>query len=198
MVLVGADFSGIEARLLAWLAGEQRKLEVFCRFDASKAAHDDPYVVTASWIFGLRTEVITAERRQIGKCCELAFGYQGGLGAFRRIAPDSPFTDAEIEGFKLAWRAAHPGVERYWHTIDRIVIEAVRRPNDPLRYGPVAIESNGAFLWLTLPSGRELAYPQSRIVEDREFGRFAVAYQDNAAGQWRDERLYGGKISKTS
>jgi DNA polymerase len=196
-VLVGADFSGIEARVLAWLAGEQRKLETFRRFDASAVVQADPYVIVASWIFRTGPEAITAEQRHVGKCCELAFGYQGGLGAFRRIAPDATFTDNEIEQFKLAWRAAHPAIEKFWRTIDRITIDAVRRPNDPLRYGPIAIESNGAFLWLTLPSGRELAYPQPRLVEDREFGRrFSIAYQDNAAGQWRGERLYGGKTTE--
>jgi DNA polymerase bacteriophage-type len=195
-VLVGADLSTIEMRVLAWLTSEEKELAVYRRFDATRDPHDDPYLITANWIFRVSVEAVTAEQRQIGKFTTLAFQYQGGLGAFRKIAPDSRFSDREVERFKLAWRAAHPNIERFWHAIDRAAVTAVRKPNVVVRCGRIAAESNGAFLCLTLPSGRELAYPNPRLVEDRDHGRYVVAFKDNAAGQWRDDRLYGGKITE--
>jgi DNA polymerase len=195
-MLIGADFSTVEARVLAWLANEESKTGIFRRFDAGQDPNNDPYVIMAGFIFRKPAETITTEQRQIGKFCELAFGYQGGLGAFRKIAPDAEFTDAEVERFKFAWRAAHPNVERFWHAINRTTIAAVHKPNAPMQCGRIMAEFNGSFLYLTLPSSRELAYPNPRLVEDRERGYLRIVYKDNAAGQWRDERLYGGKLTE--
>jgi DNA polymerase family A len=188
-VLIGADLSLIEMRVLAWLAGEEKELDIYRRFDATGDPHDDPYLITASWIFRVPVEAVTAEQRQPGKFATLAFQYQGGLRAFRRIAPDSGSSDQEIERFKLAWRAAHPNIERFWFAIDRAAVAAVRRPNEVVRCGRIAAVSNGSFLFLVLPSGRELAYPNPRLIEDRDHGRYVVEFKDNAAGQWRDDPI---------
>jgi hypothetical protein len=101
-VLIGADFSAIESRVLAWVAGEEWKLDTYRRFDATRDARDEPYVVTAAKILGKSpAEVTDDERKQVGKVCDLAFGYQGGLQAFRVFS--DRFTDDEVEQFKLDW-----------------------------------------------------------------------------------------------
>ncbi len=195
-VLIGADFSGIESRVTAWLANDQAKLEVFRKFDRTHDPLDDVYVVLAAKMFGKLAERISKSERQVGKFCELAFGFAGGVGAFRRLSPpevNNQFTDDQVDRLKFAWRAAHPRIEALWHALNRAAVDAVRHPGHGIRCGRVAFESDDApFLWLTLPSGRQLAYPQARIAQD-EIGRASVTYKDNSAGQWRDERMYGGK-----
>jgi DNA polymerase len=140
---------------------------------------------------------ITKPERQVGKCCELAFGFAGGVGAFRRLAPpevNAQFTDEQIDRLKFAWRAAHPRIEEFWHALGRAAVDAVRYPGQAIRCGRVVFEADAApFLWLTLPSGRQLAYPHARITQDKS-GRPSISYKDNAKGGWHDERMYGGKF----
>jgi DNA polymerase bacteriophage-type len=105
--LIGADFSSIESRVLAWLAGETWKLDAYVQFDRTSDPAHEPYCVTASKI--LRREVTPADEagRQIGKTCDLAFGFGGGLDAWRRFDASDTYTDADVEKFKLVWRNAH-------------------------------------------------------------------------------------------
>jgi hypothetical protein len=88
-MLISADFSGIEARVCAWVANEQRKLDVFFDFDQSKDPLKDPYVIAAAMVYRCTTKEVDRFRRHVGKACELAFGYMGGVNAFRRFAPSS-------------------------------------------------------------------------------------------------------------
>ena len=111
-VLIGADYSGIEARVTAWLAGEQWLLDAYRDFDTAGGL--DPYCQTAAKILGRPVTPEQDADRQIGKMCTLAFGFGGGAGAFRRIAPDADFTDAQVENFKRQWRAAHPRIVKFW------------------------------------------------------------------------------------
>jgi DNA polymerase len=192
--LVGADFSSIEGRILAWLAGETWKIDVYCRFDATGDPADEPYTVTAAKILGKSPAAVTAEERRIGKTCELAFGYQGGVGAFRKFEPER-FTNAEIDQFKNDWRAAHPAIRRFWHDVDVAAWRAVRERGEIVRCGRIAFKCEGAYLFLKLPSTRKLAYPFPRIeIEDLEHE--VVVFKDASAGQWRDCRggdgAYGG------
>ena len=108
-MLIGADFSAIESRVLAWIAGEGWKLDAYRRFDATRDPRDEPYCETACKIFRVPSGTYTKDspERGVGKTCDLAFGYQGGLNAWRKFEPDK-FTDAEVETFKTEWRAAHP------------------------------------------------------------------------------------------
>jgi DNA polymerase len=119
-VLIGADFASIESRVLAWVAGEEWKLDSYRRFDATRDLRDEPYCATACRIFGVPAGSYTKDspERNIGKTCDLAFGYAGGLGAWRKFQPDQ-FSDQEVETFKNEWRAAHPAIKRFWHKIDR-------------------------------------------------------------------------------
>jgi DNA polymerase len=193
-VLIGADFSSIESRVLAWVACENWKLDSYRRYDATQDPRDEPYTVTAAKIFGKPAAAITPDERKAGKVCDLAFGYQGGLRAFRNFEPE-PFTDPEVEQFKQDWRAAHPNIKKFWYDIDLAAWRAVRERGEIVRCGRIAFKCEGAYLFLKLPSTRKLAYPFPRIkIEDPKHQ--VVVFKDNAAGQWRDCRngdgAYGG------
>ena len=193
-VLIGADFSSIESRVLAWVAGEEWKLDSYHRFDCTHDAADEPYRATAALIFRTTPDAISKEQRGIGKICDLALGFQGGLNAFRKFEPEK-FTDEEVETFKTEWRAAHPRIKQFWHDIDRAAWTAVHTRGRVVQCGRVFFKCAGAFLLLKLPSGRKLAYPQPRIeIEDPRHQ--AVVFADNAAGQFKDCRhgngAYGG------
>ena len=183
--LIGADFSSIESRVLAWVAGEQWKLDSYRRFDATRDPRDEPYCITACKIFRVPDGTFdkNSPERAVGKTADLAYGYMGGLNAWRKFEPEK-FTDAEVEQFKKEWRAAHPAIKRFWHDIDRAAWIAVRERGHIVRCGPVAFKCAGAFLQLKLPSGRKLSYPQPRIIGDEH--KQSVVFVDNGAGQFRD------------
>jgi DNA polymerase len=195
-VLVGADFSSIESRVLAWIAGEEWKLDAYRRYDATRDPRDEVYCETACKIFRVPSGsyVKDSQERGVGKTCDLAFGYMGGLGAWRKFEPER-FTDQEVETFKTEWRAAHPAIKRFWHDIDRAAWTAVRERGRVVRCDRVSFKCAGAFLFLKLPSGRKLAYPQPRIKAVDEHNQ-VVVFADNGAGQFQDCRhgdgAYGG------
>jgi DNA polymerase len=194
-VLIGADFSSIESRVLAWLAGEEWKADSYRRYDATRDPRDEPYCETACKIFRVPSGTYTKEspERAIGKTCDLAFGFMGGLPAWRKFEPGR-FSDEEVEKFKREWRAAHPKIRQFWYDVDRAAWTAVRERGRIVRCGPVALRNNGAFLQLKLPSGRKLSYPQPRIIGDEREQQ--VVFADNSAGQFKDCRngqgAYGG------
>jgi len=194
--LVGADFSSIESRVLAWISDEEWKLDCYRRFDATHDPRDEPYCITACKIFRVPDGTFNAEspERKIGKTCDLAFGYQGGLSAWRKFEPDR-FSDAEVGQFKLEWRAAHPQIKKFWYAIDRATWRAVRQREQVIHCGRLVLKCTGMFLFIKLPSGRKLAYPFPRIeIEDLEHE--VVVFKDASSGQWRDCRggngAYGG------
>ena len=195
-VLIGADFSAVESRVLAWVAGEVWKLDSYRRYDATRDPRDEPYCETACRIFGVPSGTYTKDspERGVGKTCDLAFGYMGGLNAWRKFQPDK-FTDAEVETFKAGWRAAHPATVKFWNNIDRAAVLAVRERGQIVRCGRIDLKYTGAFLQLKLPSGRKLSYPQPRIIKD-ERNNYRVVFADNAAGRFVDCRhghgAYGG------
>jgi DNA polymerase len=194
-VLIGADFSAIESRILAWVAGEEWKLEAYKRYDATHDPCDEPYCETACRIFRVPSGSYTKDspERNVGKTCDLAFGFMGGINAWRKFEPDR-FNDEEVKTFNAEWRAAHPAIKRLWYNIDRAALAAVRERGRVIRCGLIAFKSTGAFLLLKLPSGRKLSYPQPRVVGDEQ--RQHVVFADNAAGQFKDCRngqgAYGG------
>jgi DNA polymerase bacteriophage-type len=193
--LVGADFSAIESRVLAWVGGEAWKLDTYRRFDATNDPTDEPYCQTACRIFRVKSGSYTKDspERAVGKVCDLAFGYMGGINAWRKFEPDR-FTDEEVKAFNAEWRAAHPAIKRFWYDIDRAALAAVRERGRVVRCGPTAFKSTGSFLLLKLPSGRKLSYPQPRAVGDEQ--RQHIVFTDNAAGRFKDCRngdgAYGG------
>jgi DNA polymerase bacteriophage-type len=173
------DFSSIESRILAWIADQLDKVEQWAEFDRSGDANHDPYVV-----IGRALGHPEAVARQFGKIADLAFGYQGGLGAYANFAPeDDTASDAQIQAYKQAWRDRHPQIVQFWYGIDRAAIMAVAQPGREVRYGRLSLQAeprdDNVFLFIALPSGRHLAYPFCTLITNR-FGRPAVQFMDNA------------------
>src|SRR5215472_10262091 len=193
-VLFGADFGSIESRVLAWVADEEWKLDSYRRFDATHDPRDEPYCITACKIFNRPNGTYTKDdpERGIGKTCDLALGYAGAVNAFRKFSDQ--FTDDEVKAFVHSWRQAHPEIKRLWDRLDRAAWTAVQERGRVVRCGVVRFRCDGAFLQLTLPSGRQLSYPQPRVLGDNHEQH--VVFADNAAGQFVDCRhgqgAYGG------
>ena len=195
--LIGADFSAIESRVLAWVGNEQWKLDVYSRYDATQDPRDEPYCILACRMLHVPDGSFTSElpERKIGKTADLACGYMGGAGAIEKFAP-GVFDEAKREQIKTEWRAAHPNVVNFWYEIDRAAWAAVQNRGSVVRCGPVAFRCVGAFLFLKLPSGRKLAYPVARtkLIDPQ---RGVVLFTDNAAGRWRDCRDGRGAFGGT-
>ena len=179
-VLIGADFSSIESRVLAWVAGEEWKLDSYRRFDATRDPRDEPYCITACKIFGVPAGSLdkSSPERGIGKTCDLAFGYAGGLGAWRKFQPDQ-FSDQEVEKFKSDWRAAHPAIKRFWHKIDRAAWTAVRERGRITHCGPVAFRMHRRF-----PAVEAAERPQAQLSAAAHHWRRARAVRC-VCRQWR-------------
>jgi DNA polymerase len=197
-LLVG-DFSGIESRVLAWIAGEPTKLAQWAKFDQTGDPADDPYVVIGR---ALGHPEETA--RKFGKIADLAFGYQGGKGAYANFAPeDDTATEEQIEEFKLAWRVRHPEIERFWKGIERAAVSALHRSPQVVHYGRLTLRCEHRhglrFLFITLPSGRALAYPGVKLIRNK-YDQPAVMFMDNALGQWTEANhgrgAYGGLFTE--
>jgi DNA polymerase len=197
-VLIGADFSSIESRILAQIAGEGWKLDAYRRFDATRDPRDEPYLETACRIFRVPSGSYTKDspERSVGKTCDLAFGYQGGLNAWRKFEPDK-FTDDDVTRFKAEYRASHPATVKFWHNIDRAAVLAVRERGQVVRCGCIDLKTTGAFLRLKLPSGRKISYPRPRIITESGSHRHRVVFADNAAGQFKDCRNGQGAYAGT-
>jgi DNA polymerase len=197
--LLGADFSGIEARVLAWFAGERKKLQAFREFDRIGDPALDPYLVTACCMLGVPQGTFGAEapERRLGKTSDLGFGYGGGVDAWRNFEPDPahPLPDDEVEKFKMRWRRAHPAIVRWWYAISDAAVHAVARPGRVVRHGRIVFKQVEEHLYLKLPSGRLLCYPFA-CIEITSKGRKRIVAKDNAHGCWRDERIWYGKLAE--
>ncbi|MEA4988345.1 MAG: DNA polymerase, partial [Anaerovorax sp.] len=186
-----ADFSAIEARVLAWLAGEQWRLRVF---EEGK----DIYCSSASQMFGVPVEKhgVNGHLRQKGKIAELALGYGGSVGALKAMgALEMGLTEEELQPLVSAWRNANPMITRLWWDIDRAVKTCVKEKSRTETHGIVFHYQSG-FLFLTLPSARQLAYVKPRMGEN-QFGGEAVTYEGvGATKKWERLESYGPKFTE--
>jgi CHC2-type zinc finger protein/Toprim domain-containing protein/DNA polymerase family A len=193
-VLIGADFSAIESRVLAWLAGEDRKLDTYRRYDLTQDPAFEPYCVTATQI--LRRPITPDDEagRRIGKTCDLAFGFGGGLGAWRKFDSSDTYSDADVEHYKNQWRRAHPATEQFWHDLDKAVKRAIRTGLQVSLGGKFSFVMENGTLFMTLLNGRRLAYPEARLVPGKFEGMREVQFKDNAKGGWTDRGAWYGTL----
>ena len=165
-----ADLSGIESRVGAWIAGQSSKLDEWANFDRTGALADDPYYILGR-ACGLPEDIA----RPNGKICDLAFQYQGGLGAWKAQAPENdPSTDEDIKRYQKQWKDKHPFIVAFWRNVDKSTIRAVRTPGKVFEYKRLRIVCEGDFLRITLPSGRALSYPFPRIIKDPKYDQNRV------------------------
>jgi DNA polymerase len=193
-VLIGADYSAIESRVLAGLAGETWKLDAYKQFDETGDPKLEPYCVTASKILRRQVTPEDESARAVGKVCDLAFGFGGGLGAYRRFDPSNTYTDDQIESFKAQWRSAHAATVRFWHDLENCLCRALRT-KQRVTLNNLAAEVVDSTLYLTLPSGRRLAYPEAHL-EPGKFGKDEIVFKDNARGGWTDCRGWFGTFTE--
>lgn len=186
-----ADFSAIEARVLAWLAGEQWRLDAFVR-------GEDIYCASASQMFGVPVvkHGINGELRQKGKVAELACGYGGGAGALISMgALDMGLKEDELPDIISSWRDANPEIVKFWYDVEKAAIETVKDHTDR-SVGRIGFQFSANTLWIVLPSGRRLAYIKPRLQPNR-FGRMALTFEGlGANNKWTRGETYSGKLTE--
>ncbi len=185
------DFSAIEARVIAWLAGERWRLDVF-------AGDGKIYEASAAEMFKVPVESIGkgSELRQRGKVAELACGYQGGKGALISMgALNMGLTEDELTTIVQAWRKANPKIVQLWYDMERAALRAVQdRTKVEMQFGVEFSYENG-MMFIRLPSGRRMAYARPRIEMDERFGKDQLTYEGiNTARQWDRLGTFGGKL----
>lgn len=188
---VVADFSAIEARVIAWLAGETTTLEAF-------RDGKDLYCETASRMFGVPVDKhgANAELRQKGKIAVLACGYQGGVGALKAMgALRMGLAESELQPLVDAWRAANPSVVQLWADINAAAIETIST-RQPTSVGALTFTVESGIMFIRLPSGRRLAYVKPKLGENR-FGGTSITHEGITTGRkWGQLETYGGKLTE--
>lgn len=203
--LMAADFANIESRGLAWLAGDDQKLDDFRAYDAGEGP--DIYRLAASAIEGIPIAEVTKAQRQIGKVSELACGFGGGVRAFQKMARNYGVTisDDKAEAIKIRWRELNTRTVGYWYDLERVAIQAVLRSGQVVSVGPkeraVSFRVKGSFLWCRLPSGRVLAYPYPCIKpKETPWGELKdqlhYKTRDGLTRKWAEVSTYGGKLAE--
>ena len=184
-----ADFSAIEARVIAWFAGERWRLKVF-------ADGGDIYCASASQMFHVPVEKhgVNGHLRQKGKIAELALGYGGSVGALKSMgALEMGLAEEELQPLVDAWRTSNPMITQFWWDVDRAVKDCIRQRVPTETHG-LRFDYRSAMLFITLPSGRRLAYVKPRIGEN-QFGGESVTYMGvSGTKKWERLESYGPKF----
>lgn len=186
-----ADFSAIEARVLAWLAGEEWVLEEF-------RGKGKIYEATASRMFHIPQETIVKghpnyEYRQKGKQATLSCGYGGSVGALKAMGAKMP--EEEMQPLVDAWRAANPNIVRFWNALGNAASEVIEKHNS-VRVGKVMVYRKEGHMLIRLPGGRDLCYLSPRFVTNR-FGSRGIGYlAASAGGKMELQETFGGKIAE--
>lgn len=186
-----ADFAAIEARVLAWFSGERWRLDTFQQ-------GGDIYCASASKMFHVPVEKHgqNAHLRQKGKIAELALGYGGSVGALTSMgALDMGLAEEELQPLVDQWRGANPHIVKFWWDVDAAAVKAFRSKSE-VRLGPLYFAHRSGMLFITLPSGRRLAYVKPRMLPNR-FGRESLTYEGVGENKkWTRIETYGPKLTE--
>lgn len=185
-----ADFSAIEARVIAWYAGEKWRLDVF-------KTHGKIYEASASQMFHIPIEEIKkgSDLRQKGKIAELALGYGGSVGAIKSMDKSNSIPEEELSGLVRSWRNANPNITKFWWDVDKAAKKAINeRTTVTMQYGLKFIYNPGV-LFIELPSGRRLSYVRPKI-EEGSYGSDIISYEgmEQTSKQWTRQETYGPKL----
>ena len=184
-----ADFSAIEARVIAWFAGERWRLKVF-------EDGGDIYCASASQMFHVPVEKhgVNGHLRQKGKIAELALGYGGSVGALKSMgALEMGIAEEELQPLVDAWRGSNPMITQFWWDVDRAVKDCIKQRVPTETHG-LRFNYRSAMFFITLPSGRRLAYVKPRIGEN-QFGGESVTYMGvSGTKKWERLESYGPKF----
>lgn len=220
--IIAVDYANIEGRMLAFLAGEQWKLDAFREYDIilgydekGEKIHKGPdlYKLAYSRAFDVPIDKVTKGNRQIGKVMELALGYQGGVGAFQMMAVNYGvrLPDEEVADLRDRWRLAHLNVKQFWWDLEEAAMRAIEEPGSTTYAGEhILFRKAGSFLWMRLPSKRFLAYayPELREKEmpwiDERTGKPArklvMSYMgvNSYTRKWERCFAYGGLLAENA
>ncbi|HEL2655628.1 TPA: DNA polymerase, partial [Streptococcus suis] len=181
-----SDFSAIEARVIAWYAKEQWRLEVF-------STHGKIYEASASQMFHIPIEDVDKELRQKGKIAELALGYQGGPGALKQMgALEMGVAEDELQSLVDDWRRANPGIVQFWKDVQTAAVKALRT-KAVIKLGRLRFKYSKGFLLIQLPSGRQLAYARAKL-EDGDYGPKLTYEGQGDKAYFTKQETYGGKL----
>lgn len=189
---IAADFSAIEARIIAWLAGEQWRIEVF-------KAHGKIYEASAAKMFKVPIESIGKDSalRQKGKIAELALGYQGSKGALINMgALKMGLKERELIELVTAWRGANKNIVKLWQQVEMAAVTAVEQRRAVKLQHNLEFFFDRGILFIKLPSGRKLSYINARLKLDFDFNKYIITYEgiDQTNKRWTALKTYGGKL----
>ncbi len=189
-----SDFSAIEARVIAWLAGERWRQEVF-------SSHGKIYEASASQMFNVPLESIQKDSplRQKGKIAELALGYQGSTGALKAMGAEKMgVKETELKDLVSNWRRTNPAIVKLWYDIERAALTSIRDKTTVAFHHGIEFYYRGAMFFVRLPSGRALAYARPRIEIDTVFNKQIINYEgtNQVTKQWGRLKTYGGKLTE--
>lgn len=197
-ILHVCDFSAIEARVIAWIAGENWVLDVFRQ-------GGDIYCATASQMFGVPVEKhgVNSHLRQKGKISVLALGYGGGIAALEAMGGSKlGLSEQEERDTVRLWRDANPRIVRLWDTLERAAMAVIQTGNTVKIHRGITLSFRWGMLLITLPSGRTLCYPRARIgteySADWKYRREVIEYEglNQTTKKWETSRTYGGKLTE--
>lgn len=188
---VVSDFAAIEAHVLAWIAGEEWTLEAFRQ-------GKDIYCETASMMYRVPVEKHgqNSHLRQKGKVAVLACGYQGGVGAMKRMDKGGSIPEDELQSVVDQWREANPKVVKLWRTCELAAKTAIQEHRTVRLAHGIAFSYINRNLFIQLPSGRKLCYWDTRLKQDDYTGRLSITYMgvNQETKQWGETETYGGKL----
>ena len=188
---VVSDFSAIEARVISWIAGEDWRLDVFRN-------GGDIYCATASQMYHCKVvkHGENGELRQKGKVAELACGYQGGVGAMKRMDKDGAIPEEELQSVVDNWRNANPRIVKLWWDYEAAAKAAIREHRTVRRGKGIEFSYKNGNLFVKLPSGRKICYWGARLKQDDKTGKESIVYMgvNQETKQWGEAETYGGKL----